>query len=329
LAVYTRVSDSALGAFLDGYDIGRPLALTPIAQGIENSNYHLHTERGRFILTLFEKRVRAADLPFFLALMNHLAARGLPCPVPVRGRDGTALRQLCGRPAAIVTLLPGTAVAEPDAAHTFAAGRLLADLHLAGAGFDRSRPNDLGCAGWRPLLSACAGRADEIVPGLAGELTRTLHEVEANWPQGLPEGIIHADLFPDNVLYTDGQVTGVIDFYFACRDGFAFDLAICLNAWCFVGGRFDPARAQELFAGYQSRRALTPAECTAFPVLARGAAMRFLLTRIYDLLHPAPDALVRPKDPLSYLARLRCNGASGADELFRDLLENSRTDAQG
>lgn len=326
MAVYTRVSDSALGAFLDGYDIGRPRTLTPIAQGIENSNYHLRTDRGRFILTLYEKRVRAADLPFFLALMDHLAGCGLPCPVPVRGCDGTALHELCGRPAAIITLLPGNAVAEPDAAHTFAAGRILAELHRAGESFGQSRPNDLSLPGWRRLWNACAGRANQVAPGLAEELARALDTVEADWPNGLPEGIVHADLFPDNVLYTDGRVTGVIDFYFACRDAFAYDLAICLNAWCFDGGQFNAERAQALLGGYRSARALSRGETAAFPTLARGAAMRFLLTRLYDMLHPAPGALVRPKDPLPYLARLRFHSAPDTDDLYRGLIEDSRKD---
>ncbi|MFP4002581.1 MAG: homoserine kinase [Alphaproteobacteria bacterium] len=305
MAVYTPVSRTDLTGFLRAYDIGRLQDHAAIAEGIENSNYRLETDRGRFILTLYEKRVREADLPFFLALMSHLQESGLPCPRPVAGRDSIVLRRLNGRPAAIVTFLPGKAVARPDTARTRAAGAVLARLHEAARGFAGSRANDLGPCGWRKLHEDCRARAGEVKPGLADIVGRELDFLERAWPGNLPRGVIHGDLFPDNVLYEGARVSGVIDFYFAAEDMLAFDLAICLNAWCFAGGEFLPAHARALVAGYEDVRPLGPAERAALPVLARGAAMRFLLTRLYDWLHPEPDALVTPKDPLGFLERLR------------------------
>jgi homoserine kinase type II len=306
VAVYTPVSEADLVAFLQAYDTGALAGYSPIAEGIENSNYLLETGRGRFILTLYEKRVREADLPFFLSLMQHLNRHGLPCPLPVQGRDGIALRRLNGRPAVIVTFLPGRATHNPRAAQTLTAGAMLARLHEAAQDFGGTRPNDLGPSGWTRLYEACRDRADPVRRGLADEIGGELAFLKRNWPAGLPSGVIHGDLFPDNVLFTDSTVSGVIDFYFAANDMLAFDIAICLNAWCFgADRRFMPGQARALLDGYESVRPLAAAEREALPVLARGAAMRFLLTRLYDRLHPEPDALVTPKDPLGYFERLR------------------------
>ena len=306
MAVYTDVGDEELATFLRDYDIGGPLSVKGIAEGVENSNFFLHTERGSFILTLYEKRVRLDDLPFFLGLMEHLAAAGLRCPQPVRRHDGSALGRLAGRPAAIVTFLDGLSVARPGAGHCAAVGAALADLHRAGEGFAPRRPNALSVEGWRPLYALSEGRADSVMPGLADCVERELDHLAARWPTGLPSGIVHADLFPDNVLFLGDAVSGLIDFYFACTDAYAYDLAICLNAWCFEpDGSYNVTKGAALIAAYGARRPMRPDEVEALPLLARGAALRFALTRLVDWLNVPPGALVRPKNPAEYVARLR------------------------
>ena len=305
MAVYTEIGDDELRAFIAAYDIGDVLSCKGIAEGVENSNYLLATERGSFILTLYEKRVAPADLPFFIALMDHLAHQGVACPTPVRARDGGALRELCGRPAAIVTFLNGMWPRRIEPYHCAGVGAALARLHRAGEGFAMTRTNDLGLAGWHRLYVATGGRADEVTPGLAAELGDELDRFEAGWPQGLPTGVIHADLFPDNVFFRDRALTGLIDFYFACTDAFAYDLAICINAWCFEpDGDFNVTKARLLVGHYQAERPLSADELAALPLLARGSALRFLLTRLYDWLNQTAGALVRPKDPLECLREL-------------------------
>jgi len=313
MAVYTVIDDAALEAFVADYDIGRPTSFHGIAEGVENSNYCLFTERGRFILTLYEKRVAPRDLPFFLHLMEHLAVRGVPCPTPIHARDGTALRELCGRPAALVSFLDGQSPARILPEHCAGLGRALARLHLAGASFGMERPNDLSVDGWRGLLDACRARADDVQPGLAAEIEAHLDDLERSWPADLPRGVIHGDLFPDNVFFTRGEVSGIIDFYFACVDLVAYDLAICLNAWCFEpDGAFNVTKARHMLAAYRAERPLSAHELEALPTLARGAALRFLLTRLYDWQNRIDGALVRPKDPLEYLHKLRFHhGLSG------------------
>jgi homoserine kinase type II len=302
MAVYTEVGDDELREFVALYDIGEVLSCKGIAEGVENSNFLVTTERGNFILTLYEKRVRPADLPFFIALMEHLARHGVACPIPIRGRDGQALRELCGRPAAMVSFLPGMWPHRILPFHCAAVGRTLAALHRAGASFAMSRANDLSVAGWRRLFEACRARADEVRPGLAEELDRELAELERAWPENLPRGIIHADLFPDNVFFRDREVSGVIDFYFACTDFLAYDLAISLNAWCFeADGSLNITKARLLIDGYCRARPLAPPELAALPLLARGGALRFILTRLFDWLNRPRGALVRPKDPLEFL----------------------------
>src|SRR5579864_1515569 len=306
VAVYTDVGDEELAEFIHQYDIGEVVSCKGIAEGVENSNYLLRTDRASFILTLYEKRVERRDLPFFIALMEHLAQHGIACPTPVKARDGEALRELCGRPAAIVTFLDGLWPRRIRPAHCAGVGEALARLHLAGIGFPMQRPNNLSVAGWRPLFEACEARAHEVKAGLAEELGQELAELEQRWPSDLPIGTIHADLFPDNVFFRGETVSGLIDFYFACTDFFAYDLAICLNAWCFESdGSFNVTKAKLLLAKYRAVRPLTDAEIEALPLLARGSAIRFLLTRLYDRLHQAPGAFVRPKDPLEYLRKLR------------------------
>ena len=305
MAVYTEVSDEELQLFLADYDLGDVLSYKGIAEGVENSNYFLHTTDGSYILTLYEKRVREADLPFFLGLMEHLAARGLTCPQPVRNRRGTALGQVAGRPAALVTFLEGISVRRPAARHCGAVGEALARLHLAGRDFAMERPNALSVAGWAPLWAAAEAQADRVAPGLSARTRRELDELTGHWPGDLPMGIIHADLFTDNVFFIGETLSGLIDFYFACTDALAYDLAICLNAWCFEpDGSFNLTKGQAMIRGYERVRPLSAAEVAALPVLCRGAALRFMLTRLVDWLNVPPGALVKPKDPLEYDRKL-------------------------
>jgi homoserine kinase type II len=306
MAVYTEVSDEELMAFLARYDIGALLAFKGIAEGVENSNYLLKTEEAQFILTLYEKRVSREDLPFFLGLMEHLAARGLSCPTPVHDRAGNVLQELAGRPAAIIGFLNGYSVRRPRVTHCGPVGTALADMHLAGADFGIKRANALSIAGWRQLAEATADKADQLASGFAEEIARELNYLEARWPDDLPAGVIHADLFPDNVFFRGEEMSGLIDFYFACNDLLAYDLAICLNAWCFEEpNAINVTKARALLHGYGARRPLSDAEITALPILARGSALRFLLTRLYDWFNTSESALVKPKDPLEYRRKLR------------------------
>ncbi|MGY6248562.1 homoserine kinase [Bosea thiooxidans] len=305
MAVYTEVPDDEMAAFVARYGIGDLLSAKGIAEGVENSNYLLRTTEGSYILTLYEKRVNPDDLPFFLGLMQHLAARGLICPQPVEDSRGEMLGRLAGRPAAIVTFLDGLSVRRPTAAHCHELGKGLAQLHAAGADFAMERINALSVPGWRPLAEQAGTDADKVSPGLARRIAAEIAVHEAGWPQGLPRGVIHADLFPNNVFFLGDRLSGLIDFYFACTDAFAYDLAICLNSWCFeADSSFNLTKGQALLAGYESIRPLEVAEVEALPQLCRGSALRFLLTRLVDWLNVPPGALVKPHDPLEYDRKL-------------------------
>jgi homoserine kinase type II len=311
MAVYTEVSDEALRACLAEYELGELLAFRGIAEGVENSNYALKTTGGDFVLTLYEKRVDPAELPWFLGLMRHLAAQGLSCPLPVAARDGVALRELAGRPAAICTFLPGVWPRRVRQEHCAPVGAALAALHGAGEGFRAERPNALGLRAWAPLLDRCREGGDSLQPGLVAELDGQLAGILREWPRGLPRGHIHADLFPDNVFFLEAargtpRLSGLIDFYFACTDFLAYDLAICLNAWCFEPDlSFNVTKARALIGAYRALRPMSEAELAALPVLCRGSALRFLLTRLFDWTHTPAGAMVTRKDPLEYLKRLR------------------------
>lgn len=306
MAVYTDVSAEELGKFLAGYNLGELLSYKGIAEGVENSNFLVHTGTGYYILTLYEKRVAPGDVPFFLALMEHLAARGITCPQPVKDRSGKALGMLCGRPAAVVTFLDGMWMRRPDAGHCAAVGEALARMHLAGADFAGTRRNALSVAGWRPLFEQAAPRADGVQHGMRATIETELDHLEKSWPRNLPQGVIHADLFPDNVFFLGDRLSGLIDFYFACTDTLAFDIAICLNAWCFEPDHsYNVTKGRNLLTSYIKTRPLSDAERDALPLLARGAAMRFLLTRLVDWLNVPAGALVQPKNPLEYFRKLR------------------------
>jgi len=319
MAVYTEVSDDELEEFAAEYDIGEVVSCKGIAEGVENTNYLLQTDQGNYILTLYEKRVNPEELPFFLGLMEHLAARGLACPTPIHGRDGKALRTLCGRPAAIVSFLKGMWTRRITLNHCSELGPTMAQMHLAGADFPLTRSNNLSVSGWRPLFEAIRPRAAEINADLEPMIEAELRHLEAHWPTTLPVGLIHADLFPDNVFFLADKAAGVdrmsgfIDFYFACTDALAYDIAICLNAWCFEDdGAFNATKARLMLNGYRRVRPLSADELQALPLLARGAAMRFLLTRSYDWLNTPPGAMVKRKDPMEYYRKLRFHqGVSG------------------
>jgi homoserine kinase type II len=306
MAVYTEVPDGELNAFLAQYDLGNVVACKGIAEGVENSNFLLRTTKGSYILTLYEKRVARQDLPFFLGLMEHLAAKGLSCPTPIKARDGEALHELCGRPAVIVSFLDGMWPRRPTERHCQQLGAALADLHLKGRDFTMTRANALSLAGWHKLVEATKDRADEVEPGLGRTITAELAYLEANWPTDLEIGVIHADLFPDNVFFLGDRLSGLIDFYFACTDFLAYDLAICVNAWCFEPDHsLNVTKTRLMVQSYNAVRPIPAAELAALPILARGSALRFLLTRLYDWLNHPPGAFVKPKDPKEYLRKLR------------------------
>jgi homoserine kinase type II len=310
MAVYTDVTAEDLGRFLSSYDVGELLAYKGIAEGVENSNFLVHTATGNFILTLYEKRVAEGDLPFFLGLMEHLAGRGITCPQPVKNKQGGVLGKIAGRPAAIVTFLDGLWIRRPHPGHCAAVGEALAQLHLAGADFKLKRANALSIESWRPLYEHAKPRGDSVRPGLCAEIAKELDALEKAWPRQLPQGVIHADLFPDNVFFLGDKLSGVIDFYFACTDTLFYDVAVCLNAWCFEADHsYNVTKGRALLNAYNKVRALSAAERSALPVLARGAAMRFLLTRLVDWLAVPDGALVRPKDPLEYYRKLRFHQA--------------------
>ena len=314
MAVYTSVSDDELAAFLTEYELGEAIAFKGIAEGVENSNYYLETTTGRYILTLFEKRANPEDLPYFIALKQHLAANGFSCPLPVAGRDGAALRTLAGRPAVIITFLQGLSPRVPNAIQCRQLGIGLARLHEAASAFPMERENDLGPTGWPPLWEGREAIAEDLRPGLADKITSDLALIQNSEAiyENLPRGTIHADLFPDNAFFLGNTFTGAIDFYFACTDALVYDLAVCLNAWAFESdGAFNFSKGANLIAGYQSVRMLSDAESAAFPLLCRGAALRFFLTRLVDWTETPADALVKPKDPLEYADRLRFHRTAG------------------
>ena len=307
MAVYTDVAAEDLTKFLAGYELGELLSYKGIAEGVENSNFLVHTGQGHYILTLYEKRVAAGDIPFFLALMEHLAARGITCPQPVKNRNGETLGHLCGRPAAVVTFLDGMWIRRPDPRHCYALGAALARLHLAGADFAPKRRNALSVEGWRPLYEQRSLARRHRAAGPRQDHRRRARSSGADTGRAnLPQGVIHADLFPDNVFFLGNALSGLIDFYFACTDTLAYDVAICLNAWCFEPDHsYNVTKGRELLQGYLRTRPLSPAELDAIPLLARGSAMRFLLTRLTDWLNVPEGALVRPKNPMEYFRKLR------------------------
>ncbi len=306
MAVYTEVTAEELDALLERYGIGHLTTCKGIAEGVENSNFFIGTDQAQFILTLYEKRVSSGDLPFFLGLLEHLAERGVSCPTPVHDREGRVSQTVAGRPAAIVTFLSGYSLRKPEPAHCREAGAALATIHQSGLSFPMKRANALSLGGWAKLFAALGGKADMLLDGMTAAIAQQLDALWEEWPRYLPQGVIHADLFPDNVLFLNNKVSGVIDFYFACNDLLAYDLAVCLNAWCFEPGReFNVTKARALLRGYNSVRRLEPEEVQALPLLARGSALRFLLTRLYDWFNTPDTAVVMRKDPMEFWRKLK------------------------
>jgi homoserine kinase type II len=310
MAVYTDISDTELEAFVADFDIGEAVSFKGIAEGVENSNYLLETRRGRYILTVYERRVRAEDLPFFLSLMQWLANAGYPSAAPIADRTGSILKNVRGKPAALIAFLPGLSARRPNIAQCREAGEGLSWLHRASEGFAGRRENDLGHTSWAPMAARLAPAAEALKPGLSATIDADTAHIAARWPVGLPEGVVHADYFPDNVFFDAGRFAGAIDFYFAAWDWLAYDIAVALNAWCFeADGSFNVTAAQAFIEGYQRRRRLTDAERAALPVLAHGAALRFFLTRLNDWGATPAGALVVPKDPLEYERKLAVHRA--------------------
>ena len=306
MAVYTQITDEQLRTFLTRYEVGELLSYKGIAEGVQNTNFLVHTDQNQFILTLYEKLVETEDLPFFLGLMEHLSRHAISCPLPIHDKQGEVLQELAGRSATMVSFLEGVSVSRPQGVHCRELGRALAGLHLAGQDFHLSRPNALSRKGWQQLYEQSGPQMDSIHADLSTLIGDELSALQQHWPQDLPAGIIHADLFPDNVFFIGERLSGLIDFYFACNDFLAYDLAICLNAWCFdPDGSYNITRGRALLEGYQSIRPLLPDEYKTLPLLARGAALRFLLTRIHDWLNTPEDALVSRHDPREYVRKLR------------------------
>ena len=309
MAVYTEVDSDTLAEFAAQYPLSQIDEFKGITAGVQNSNFLLTTADAKYILTIYESSangVAAADLPFFLGLMLHLSAQGLSCPVPLARKDGGLISTIKNKPAALVSFLEGRSVKTPRPEHCRALGAAMAQMHLAGDGFELTRPNNHGLGNWQALFERCHSRADEVSPDLTRAMERELTRLKENWPDNLPTGIIHADLFPDNVFFMQGDMSGLIDFYFACNDFYAYDLAIALNAWCFeADATFNVTKARALLSGYQNLRLLAPEEIDAVPILGAGAAMRFLTTRLFDWLNQVDGAQVEPKNPNDFLRRLR------------------------
>ena len=309
MAVYTEIDSDTLAEFAAQYPLSQIDEFKGITAGVQNSNFLLATADAKYILTIFESStngVAAADLPFFLGLMLHLSAQGLSCPVPLARKDGGLISTIKNKPAALVRFLEGRSVKTPRPEHCRALGAAMAQMHIAGDGFELTRPNNHGLGNWQALFERCHSRADEVSPDLTRAMERELNRLKENWPNNLPTGIIHADLFPDNVFFMEGDLSGLIDFYFACNDFYAYDLAIALNAWCFEpDATFNITKARALLSGYQNLRPLAPEEIDAVPILGAGAAMRFLTTRLFDWLNQVDGAQVEPKNPNDFLRRLR------------------------
>jgi len=306
LAVYTDVSDSELEDYLQLYDIGGLHSVKGIAEGVENTNFMITTDVGPHFLTLYEKRVHEDDLPFFLGLKEHLANKDFLCPRPIHMKSGEIIGRLAGRPSAVISFLDGISVRRPSADHCHQVGAALANMHLLAEDFTLSRANALAISSWKPLFESSGPKIDDVHKGLAKLINEELGYLEGCWPGDLPSGIIHADLFPDNVFFLKKRFSGFIDFYFACNDLLAYDLAICINAWCFEpDASFNVTKARNLLLGYVSKRPLSKLEFEALPVLCRGSALRFLLTRLYDWLNVPEGALVVPKNPEEYITKLK------------------------
>jgi homoserine kinase type II len=306
MAVYTHISAERMAGLVAQFGAGRLLSAKGIAEGVENSNYLVETDQGRFIFTVYEKRVDLADLPFFFAMIDHLVAKGCPVPPALTTANGDHVIIDDGKAMAMMAFMPGLSVSHPTPDQANAVGFALGHMHGALADFTLARPNTLGLDGWIALAARCGDDLDRIQPGLKARVADECAFLKAHWPRDLPRSAIHADLFPDNVLMTGDVVGAIIDFYFACTDIRAWDLAVTHAAWSFSanGCDYNAQVGEGLIAGYDAGFGRSDAEVAAFPILARGACLRFLLTRAWDWLNTPADALVTRKDPIAFLHRL-------------------------
>ena len=314
MAVYTHLGAEDLARLIARYDVGELVSAKGIAEGISNSNWLIETTRGRFILTMYERRIDIGELPFFLGLLDHLASRGCAVPATIHDCDGAASRKVDDKAVALIEFLPGVSPTEPSSQQARAVGAALAQIHLAARDYPQTRRNDLTPKDSATTLhSHGEDELAQIDPALP-QVRERAAELLDRWPEGLPESIIHSDLFPDNVLMLGEEVTGLIDFYFAARDMMAYDLAVTHAAWCFdkTGARFDPAIGQALVAGYEAVRPLDRAEREALPVLAEGACLRFVASRAEDWLDTPADAQVLRKDPMDFVRRWDFYAKEGA-----------------
>lgn len=306
MAVYTHISETDLREHLTRFDLGELLSFDGISEGVENTNYRLETTRGRYILTLFEKRIERDELPFYITFMEFIRENGVPAPYAAEAKTGEKITDFNGKPSVITPFLEGVWSRNPTAVQCEALGNTLGRMHLAGRKFPLKRKNSLSLPAWKNLILASADRADTIEPGLAALLEGELQYLEKNWPKYLPKGAIHGDLFPDNIFFLGNDISGVIDFYFACYETLAYDLMLTLNAWCFdKQGGFSKDKAAALLHAYQAVRPLSKGETKALPFFGAAAALRIVSTRLYDWLNPVEGALVRPLDPLEHVRILK------------------------
>ena len=308
MAIYTKLSERNLKDFFLKYDLGKLLNYKGIEEGIENTNYFIQTNKGKFILTLYEKRVEEKDLPFFMGLMRNLFDANFPSPEPMINKNGNYITEISGKKAAVVSFLEGSAKKNLNPEDCYKVGVLTAKLHLTTKNLVQKRENKLSVDSWRKIYEKVRNDCSKIHPNLTNTIEKNLDEIEKNWPKNIPSGIIHADLFPDNIFFKNNKLTGIIDFYFSCYDCYVFEIAICLNALCFEGFKenlsFNVTKAKKFIDGYSSVRKLTEIEKKSLKIFCQGAAMRFLLTRVFDYLNLTKGALVKIKDPVEYLKRL-------------------------
>ena len=308
MAVYTKISEKELDDFFSKYNLGKLLGHKGIKEGIENTNYFINTEKGNFILTVYEKRVEEKDLPFFISLMRNLFDKNFPSPKPIINKNGNYISEISGKKAAVVSFLDGSAKRILNPNDCYEIGINSAKLHLITKDLAGKRENKLSINSWRKIYNKVKKDCSKIHPNLISVIEKNLDEIEKNWPKDIPSGIIHADLFPDNIFFKNNKLSGIIDFYFSCNDFYAFEIAICLNALCFEGKNenlsFNVTKAKKFIDGYSSIRKLTEKEKESLKILSQGAAIRFLLTRVFDYLNLTEGAIVKIKDPIEYLKRL-------------------------
>tara|TARA_Y100000590_G_C15712081_1_gene1010629 strand:- start:248 stop:1216 length:969 start_codon:yes stop_codon:yes gene_type:complete len=308
MAVYTKLSENELKDFFSKYNLGKVVNYKGIKEGIENTNYFIKTEKGKYILTLYEKRVEEKDLPFFISLMKNLFDKKFPSPEPIINRNGNYISEISKKKAAVVSFLEGSAKKILNPNDCYEIGTNTAKLHLITKDLTGRRKNKLSIDSWRKIYNKVKNDCSKISANLPKIIEKNLYEIEKNWPKNIPSGIIHADLFPDNIFFKNNKLSGIIDYYFSCYDFYAFEIAICLNALCFEGKNenlsFNVTKAKKFIDGYSNIRKLTEEEKKSLKVLCQGAAIRFLLTRVFDYLNLTEGAIVKIKDPMEYLKRL-------------------------